>query len=177
MNKPLLHLLAALAFSTTAMAEVRETAPNAFHVETSISSTAPPAAVYSALTRHIGKWWDSGHTFSGDSRNLTLDKRPGGCFCERLPGGGVQHARVIYADAGKMLRLEGSLGPLQEMAVAGVWTFKLDPEGTGTKVTMNYRIAGALTMDSAKLAPLVEQVLTVQLQRLKAFADLSKRNK
>ena len=60
--------------------------------------------------------------------------------------------------------------------MTAVMTFKFVPEGAGTRITLTYRAAGAFTMDSAKLAPIVDQVLTVQLRRLGAFADAGKPN-
>jgi nitroreductase len=84
-------------------------------------------------------------------------------------GGSVQHGRVLFAQPGKLLRIEGALGPLQEMAVSGVLTFTLAPDAGGTRISMSYRVSGALTMDSAKLAPLVDSVMTQQLQRLRDF--------
>jgi hypothetical protein len=36
---------------------------------------------------------------------------------------------------------------------------------------MTYRVAGALTMESAKLAALVDQVMGTQLSRLRDFAS------
>ena len=146
-----------------------------FMIESVVTTTAAPTAAYAALTRKVSQWWDPAHTWSGSARNLSIDARAGGCFCEKLgQGGSVQHARVIWAQSGKILRLEGAFGPLQDMAVSGVLTFKLAPEGTGTKLTLTYRVAGAFTMDSAKLAPLVDQVLTLQLKRLGEFADTGK---
>jgi uncharacterized protein YndB with AHSA1/START domain len=97
----------------------------------------------------------------------------GGCFCETVSNGGsIQHGRVIYAQPNEWLRLDAPLGPLQEMPVTGVLTFKLAPAvGGGTQVTMTYRVAGGLTMETGKLAPLVDQVMRIQLDRLKAHTD------
>jgi hypothetical protein len=113
----------------------------------------------------------SKHTWSGAAGNLKLDPKAGGCFCEKLPdGGSVQHARVIFAQPGKLLRLEGGLGPMQDMAVTGILSFKLEPDGKGTRIRMTYRVAGMLTLPSAQLAPGVDQVMGTQLDRLRAFA-------
>ena len=176
MNSLRFRLLAlALAAVPNAHADVREAQPAVFMIESAVTTTATPAAAYAVLTRKVGQWWDPAHTWSGSARNLSIDPRAGGCFCEKLAGGGsVEHARVIWAEPGKNLRLEGAFGPLQEMAVSAVMTFKFAPEGAGTRITLTYRAAGAFTMDSAKLAPIVDQVLTVQLKRLGAFADTGK---
>ena len=42
---------------------------------------------------------------------------------------------------------------------------------------MTYRVAGALTMESAKLAPIVDHVMGVQLGRLRAYGDTLKPQK
>ncbi len=76
----------------------------------------------------------------------------------------MQHGRVIFAQPGKLLRLEAALGPLQDMAVTGVLSFHPGAGRSGTRINMTYRVAGALTMDSAKLAPLVDQVMGIQLE-------------
>ena len=86
-----------------------------------------------SVYRELGqgrRWWDPAHTWSGSARNLKLEPKAGGCFCEKLAdGGSVQHGRVIFAQPGKLLRLEGALGPLQDMAVTGVLSFNLAPDG------------------------------------------------
>ncbi|HEY6123696.1 MAG TPA: hypothetical protein VIV63_03530 [Steroidobacteraceae bacterium] len=166
-----LSFLGALVVAGPVAAEVRETRENGFTIETTVMAEAKPAAVYRKLIKVAG-WWDPAHTWSGSAANLRLWPEAGGCFCEKLAhNGSVEHARVIFAQPGKMLRLEGALGPLQDMAVSAVLTFTLAPDGPGTRIKMTYRVAGALTMDSAKLAPLVDQVMGTQLGRLRSFAS------
>src|SRR6266536_6129745 len=76
--------------------EVVESTAAGFLVRNTAAINAPPAKVYTALTDGVGRWWDPAHTLSNDARNLSLDAKPGGCFCERLPdGGGLEHMRVI----------------------------------------------------------------------------------
>jgi uncharacterized protein YndB with AHSA1/START domain len=171
MNKLAGMMAVALAGTATSQAAVQETREGYFAIQTVILVDLAPAAAYRALTR-LPAWWDSAHTWSGSSKNLTLEPRAGGCFCEKLKdGGSVQHARVLFAQPGQMLRLEGALGPLQDMAATGVLSYTLAPDGPGTRITMSYRVAGALTMDPAKLAPLVDQVMTGQLERLRTYAN------
>jgi uncharacterized protein YndB with AHSA1/START domain len=165
-----LLLVSALA-SESATAAVSETRENSFTIETTVMVAATPASTWRDLTR-VSLWWDPAHTWSGTAKNLKLEPKAGGCFCEKLAdGGSVQHGRVVFAQPGKMLRLQAALGPLQGMAVTGVLSFTLSPDGPGTRVSMTYRVAGALTMESAKLAPLVDQVLETQLNRLRDFAS------
>jgi len=166
--------LALLVLCTVAHADVLETRDNSFVIESSVTTGASPRATYAAIGK-VAAWWNSEHTWSGAAKNLSLQMRAGGCFCEKLAGGGsVEHGRVVYADPGKLLRIDGALGPFQEMAVSGVLTFKLTPAGSGTRIAMNYSVSGAISMDTKKLAPGVDQVMADQLARLRAFADKSK---
>jgi uncharacterized protein YndB with AHSA1/START domain len=137
-----------------------------------LAVAAPPAKVYDALTRDIGRWWDPAHTYSGDSRNLSLEARPGGCFCEQLPaGGGVEHGRVVLVMPGKRLRLAGGLGPLQESGVSGALTWDVAEREGATELTLTYAVGGYRQGGLQGLAPIVDSVLAGQVRRLKSFAE------
>jgi hypothetical protein len=153
-----------------AKAEIVSAGPAGFalrHVADTPNATAP--AVWAALT-DIGKWWDPAHTFSGDSRNLTLEPIVRGCLCEKLSlYAGVEHARVVYAQPAKMLRLSGALGPLQEFAVTGSMTWQIEPAGGGSRITLTYNVGGYADRPLADWAPIVDEVIGVQLQRLARY--------
>lgn len=171
MNNLVRLLVLSLAATASAQAAVQETRDGYFAIQSVILVDVPPAAAYRALIKPA-LWWDPAHTWSGSSKNLSLQARAGGCFCEKLKdGGSVQHARVLFAQPGQLLRLEGGLGPLQDMAVVGVLSYTLAPDGPGTRITMSYRVDGALSMDAAKLAPLVDQVMGGQFDRLRKYAN------
>jgi len=149
--------------------------PNGFLLKLEINANAPAAKVYDALVGQIGSWWDSEHTYSGDAKNLSIDARPGGCFCEKLPnGGGIEHARVIYVAPREVLRLSGALGPLQASGVVGTLTWKLTSGTDNTRVELTYSVGGFSDGGFEKTAPLVENVLRQQLDRLKHFAETGK---
>ncbi len=134
--------------------------PNGFLVKFDVSVNAPAAKVYDALVGQIGSWWDPQHTYSDDAKNLSIDARPGGCFCEKLPnGGGVEHARVVYVAPREVLRLSGALGPLQASGVAGSMTWKLTGDGDHTRVQLSYSVGGFIDGGFEKIAPAVESVL------------------
>jgi uncharacterized protein YndB with AHSA1/START domain len=148
---------------------------NGFLVKLDVSVNAPVAKVYDALVGQVGSWWDSQHTYSGDAKNLSIDARPGGCFCEKLPnGGGIEHARVIYISPREVLRLSGALGPLQSSGVAGTLTWKLTSGTNNTRIQLSYNVGGFIDGGFEKIAPAVEEVLRVQLDRLKQFAETGK---
>ncbi len=91
---------------------------------------APPEKVWDTIARP-SLWWSKDHTYSGDSANISWDTRPGGCWCEKLDGGAVEHGRTLYAVRGKTLRRSDAFGPLQSGAVTATMTFALKPEGQG----------------------------------------------
>jgi uncharacterized protein YndB with AHSA1/START domain len=128
MRKTILCLFAwglGLATSDCLRAGVTDIRENAFAIESTAVIKAPPAVVFRELGA-VSRWWDPAHTWSGSARNLSLQLQAGGCFCEKLANGGsVQHGRVINVQPGVLLRLDAPLGPLQEMPVTAVLTFKL----------------------------------------------------
>jgi uncharacterized protein YndB with AHSA1/START domain len=155
-----------------ARGEVTESTAGGFAVRNTATVNAPPVKVYAALTDKVGGWWDPAHTFSHDARNLSVDAKPGGCFCERLPdGGGVQHMSVVYASPGKLLRLTGAIGPLQEEALVGTMTWNLSPAGDGTTVELIYMVGGFRAGGFRDIPTVVDRVLRGQLTRLKAFVE------
>lgn len=158
----------ALAAASPAAAAVKGVSAGGFEVENRVVVAASPAAAYKMLGRPA-EWWDPEHTFSHDARNLSLELRAGGCFCERLPrsGGSVQHLRVVYADPGAALRLQGGIGPLQGEGVAGSLTFTLKPVPQGTEIVMNYVVGGYLRTGGDGWAAVVDRVLAAQLERLR----------
>ena len=158
--------------SSSAIADVVDTSAVGFTVSKTVSIAATPDAVWDAL-RAPQRWWAKEHTWSGDSANLYIDSQATGCFCEKLPGrGSVQHARVIFIDKGKLLRMEGAFGPLQSMAVTGVMTFELSTDGDkATTVKLTYTVGGYAPGGLEKIAAPVDAVLSQQLDRLKAAAE------
>jgi len=175
MRRCSLGTLALVMLSGTPAQSAPQVTPNGFLVKFDISINAPAAKVYDALVGQVGSWWDPQHTYSGDAKNLSLDARPGGCFCEKLPnGGGIEHARVIYVAPREVLRLSGALGPLQGSGVAGTLTWKLTSGTDNTRLQLSYSVGGFIDGGFEKIAPAVESVLRVQLDRLKQFAETGK---
>lgn len=66
--------------------EVVDSNASGFTISRAFDIAAPPARVWEGLA-HIGAWRDSRHTYSGDAKNLSIELKPGGCWCEALPGG------------------------------------------------------------------------------------------
>lgn len=138
-----------------------------------------PAQAWATIVQ-LPRWWNPSHTYSGNAGNLSLDAQAGGCMCERWRDAAgaahsVQHAQVVLAQEGRVLRLNGALGPLQDMAVVGVLTI-VSAMGTGAEagqhfLRMTYRVAGGAEAGLDKLAPAVDAVIGEQFKRLKSMIE------
>jgi hypothetical protein len=167
----LLMAFLGLAAHSSAQAEIVNAGPNGFNIRHIVDApnVAPPV-VWAALT-DIAKWWDPEHTYSGDARNLTLEPVVRGCFCEKLSlYAGIEHATVAYAQPAKMLRLLGALGPLQEFGVMGSMTWQIEAAAGGSRITLTYNVGGYADRPLSDWAPIVDEVLASQAQRLGRFA-------
>jgi uncharacterized protein YndB with AHSA1/START domain len=175
MRRSLLGALSLLMFAGTSGHSTPAVTPNGFLVKFEVSVTAPPAKVYDALVGQIGSWWNPEHTYSHDAKNLSIDPRPGGCFCEKLPnGGGIEHLRVVYVAPPQVVRFSGALGPLQASGVAGSMTWKLTGGPDSTRLDLSYSVGGFIQGGFDKIAPAVEAMLREQLDRLKLFVETGK---
>jgi len=153
-----------------ASAEVLSASPTGFEVQEVVNLVVPQPSAYAAFGQ-VGQWWNKEHTYSGEASRMSLQLRPGGCFCEPLEGGGgVEHMRVTYLKPGEQIVLTGSLGPLLYQAPAGVMDVRFERIAGGTRVTLNYRAAGFAKGDGDKMAPLVDQVLADQMKRYRTYA-------
>jgi hypothetical protein len=154
-----------------ATAEVADSSSNGFTVKLALNIHAAPDEVYRKLI-HVGDWWNSEHTFSGDARNLSIEEKPMGCFCEKLPNqGAVRHMEVVNFSPGKMLVLSGGLGPLQSLAATGSMTISLGAAEGGTKLAVTYAVTGYLPAGMNSLAAPVDGVVREQFKRLKNYVE------
>jgi hypothetical protein len=153
-----------------ARAEVTAEADAGFTTRNVVEVAARADKVFAALGQ-VGRWWNPAHSYSGKAENLTLELKPGGCFCEALPGGGVRHATVAMVMPPSTLRLDGALGPLQAEGVSGALTFELKPKGESVEVVQTYRVGGGAPGLSKAYAAIVDQVLAEQLTRFERYVE------
>jgi hypothetical protein len=166
----LFAIVAALFAAAPASAEVVSANANGFEVRHSVNLVIPQQKAFEAFSR-IQDWWSKDHTYSGDATRLSLQLRPGGCFCERLDkGGGIEHLRVTYVQPDERAVLTGSLGPLLYDATTGVMDVKVERIAGGSRITMDYKVAGFAKGGAAELAPIVDKVLGDQMKRLRVYA-------
>ena len=161
-------LAATLALAPSgALAEVASVTDSGFVSHNEVLVDAAPQAAWDAMVRPA-EWWNSEHSYSGDAANMSLEVRPGACFCETIPGSGgeIEHMRIVYVVPGSTLRLSGALGPLQSEAVTGILTMTLEPEGEMTRIRWDYVVGGYMRTPMGEMAPQVDRVVGEQLLRL-----------
>jgi uncharacterized protein YndB with AHSA1/START domain len=172
MRNSVVFALVALALTPRyARSEVADSSSAGFTVKITLSIHAAPADVYRSLI-HVGDWWNSQHTYSGSAHNLSIEEKPMGCFCEKLPvGGGVRHMEVVHVVPGKVLGMTGALGPLQTIAATGNMAIRLSPAEGGTKLELVYAVTGYLPAGMNTWAAPVDSMLTEQVTRLKNYIE------
>lgn len=163
-------LLSAALLAAPVQAKVIDESDIGFTVAHTAQVAASPVDVWKML-RTPDKWWSAQHSWSGDAANFWLDSQAGGCFCEKLPDAGagmgsVQHARILFAKPGEMMRLSGAFGPLQGEAMTGTLTIQIKPTPTGSAIRFDYVVGGYMRFKVADIAPAVDKVLGEQLAGL-----------
>lgn len=156
-------------------AEVTRSTDNSFVSRHEVVVAASPKEVWLALISPAA-WWRSEHTWSGDSKNLMLTPKAGGCFCETIPEvdepgrftleGSVEHMRVVQAYPETALRMVGNLGPLQSEPVTGVLTIALTKVDKGTRIVWEYNVGGPMRYEVSVISKAVDGVMGVQLAAL-----------
>jgi hypothetical protein len=159
--------------ATSAEAKVLAKGPTGFLVEYTVELKADAKTATDAFV-DIGAWWGASHTYSGDSKNLAIGLKPGGCWCETLPDGRfVQHMAVVNTAPG-MLVFSGGLGPLQFMGVSGSLHVTFKETAGKTKVTMRYDVGGRDDKNFEGISKGVDAVLAEQFARYANFVTTGK---
>ena len=169
-----LLLAAAMAvMASAAQAAVTARSETAFTATYNHIVAGTPAQVYAAIGK-VGAWWNPAHTYSGDAGKVTLSLTPGGCLCEALPGGGVQHGTVVMAWRERAtVRVQAALGPLQSMTTNAILTIEAKPAPDGkVAIAASYRVIGGEGL--GRLADPVDGVLADQIARLARYVEIGK---
>ena len=168
-------LLAATA--SPALAEVKAASESGFNVVHIASVNATPDEIWKRLVSPKD-YWNKAHSWSGSSAGFYIDAQANGCFCELFQEtdangkvktvGSVEHMRVIFAQPGKVLRMQGALGPLQSEAVIGTLTVAIAPskDNAGTTVSFSYVVGGYMRYKVSEIAPAVDKVLGEQFKNM-----------
>ena len=136
-------------------------------IRQSVSLPAPPARVFSALTREIGDWWAFRQTAGG---RLSLQPEIGAPLIETgADGHAAIWARIEEIQPPGKLYFSGRFAMVG--AVAGRVHFDLVSEGDGCRLTVAHQAVGAIAEDTeasfgAGWRELIERALPAHLARV-----------
>ncbi len=165
------------AISSPAFAEVKSASDTGFNSVHIATVDATPEDIWKRLLTPKD-YWNKAHSWSGSSAGFYIDAQANGCFCELFQEadvngnlktvGSVEHMRVIFAQPGKVLRMQGALGPLQSEAVTGTLTVAMEPakDNAGTRVSFSYVVGGYMRYKVSEIAPAVDKVLDEQFKSM-----------
>ena len=165
------------AISSPAFAEVKAASDTGFNSVHIATVNASPEDIWQRLLTPKD-YWNRAHSWSGSSAGFYIDAQANGCFCELFQEadangklktvGSVEHMRVIFAQPGKVLRMQGALGPLQSEAVIGTLTVAMEPakDSAGTRVSFSYVVGGYMRYKVSEIAPAVDKVLGEQFKNM-----------
>lgn len=178
--KYLLFIIGFLAAtSSPALADVKASSESGFNVVQIATVNATPDEIWKRLLAPKD-YWNKAHSWSGSSAGFYIDAQANGCFCELFQEtdangkvktvGSVEHMRVIFAQPGKVLHMQGALGPLQSEAVIGTLTvaIALSKGSIGTTVSFSYVVGGYMRYKVSEIAPAVDKVLGEQFKNMLA---------
>jgi len=172
-----LILFLACLCGEVAVADVIDAGPAGFSLAHEVTVEAARAEVWRAAIVDVGLWWSSDHTISGDARNMRIEAKPQGCFCEALGlHAGVVHLTVTFVNPQVLLRLSGGLGPLGLMGVNGNMLWEFGDGESGTTVRFSYIVGGYRPGGLEELAGPVDSVIGEALLRLKAHIETGDAN-
>jgi hypothetical protein len=165
------------AISSPAFAEVKAASDTGFNSVHIATVKATPEEIWTRLLTPKD-YWNKAHSWSGSTAGFYIDAQANGCFCELFQEadvngklntvGSVEHMRVLFAHPGKVLRMQGALGPLQSEAVIGTLTVAMEPskDKAGTRVSFSYVVGGYMRYTVAEIAPAVDKVLGEQFKNM-----------
>ncbi|MFM9865258.1 MAG: SRPBCC domain-containing protein [Micropepsaceae bacterium] len=167
--------IAALALPIFAHAAVTTQSPTGFTVAYEADVAATPQAAYDAFVK-AGAWWNAkSHSYSGDGKNISIDVKPGGCWCETLKDGGfVRHMTVEHAAPGTRLVFSGGLGPIAYMGASGQMIVSIEAKGNGSRVKLTYAVGGHDAKDFKDISKGVDGVLDEAFKRYVNYASTGK---
>jgi len=165
------------AISSPAFAEVKAASDTGFNSVHIATVNATPDEIWNRLLTPKD-YWNKAHSWSGSTAGFYIDAQANGCFCELFQEadvngklntvGSVEHMRVLFAHPGKVLRMQGALGPLQSEAVIGTLTVAMEPakDNAGTRVSFSYVVGGYMRYTVSEIAPAVDKVLGEQFKNM-----------
>ena len=163
-----LLLAAALSLAAgAASAEVTNRSDAGFSLSYERAVAASDEGILAAIASPAA-WWSDSHTYSGSASNISVDLRPGGCWCEALPGGGVKHAEAVLVwPEQRMVRFDAPFGPLQSIGADAVLTMTWAEAADGPARTLKWSFV-VTGPGAGAMAEAIDGVMSEQFGRLAA---------
>ena len=164
-------IISALAlFAAPVSAAVVNSSPGHFTLGYTSTVKATPDQVWATVV-NLPRRRAAAHSYPGQAANLSTDPRAGGCWCERWTGpkgeaNSIEHARIVMAMPGKVLRAVGGFGPLQQAPIYAVLSIEMKPVDGSTQLRMTYAASGDIAGGMAEIAPAIDGVLGQQFDNL-----------
>lgn len=159
-------LLLLILIPSLSFADVLYSTPNGFQLKIEREVQVNRKQAYQQFLM-VNQWWHPDHTWFGDASGLTITPAIGNCFCERDGDKQALHMSISYVDPNNEIRMVGGLGPLQMLGVTGGMSWKFEAiNDTRSKITFHYQVTGFMNGGLDKLAPIVDNVQTIQIDRL-----------
>ncbi len=152
-----------LLISFESNAKVIKSSEHGFIIEHQFKADADIAEVFKTMTKDVGQWWNSEHTYSGNAENMLINKD---CFCEQWDGNKVSHLDTTTWIENSQIVFEGAQGPLRELGLHGSMIWSLSKNNPGTTVTWRYYVHGFSDVDIAGFANVVDGVLNAQIENM-----------
>lgn len=134
-----------------AAAEVVARSENGFTLRF-VAQVAADADRIPASLEALPQWWDGAHSYTGEAANLSLDLKPGGCWCEKMPDGtNFDHGRTTSVEPDRML-FHAPFGPLRGR------TTRADLEMTWEPGTEGLTLVWTMTVEGAGVGAMADPV-------------------
>jgi uncharacterized protein YndB with AHSA1/START domain len=145
---------------------------SALSVQGSVTITASPDQVWQSLTGEVSAWWGAPYVCCDDTTDIRLDLRIGGPLYET----GADGTEVLWGvisgyTPGSFIEFSGCCG--MAPPVHGTWSFMLEEQDGGTRVTYNHYVMGLVS--DAQMENYDKGWQDLIGARLKAFVERSER--
>jgi hypothetical protein len=167
--KILLAAFSMLCFvvSNNSYADIKNLGAKHFVITHKFTTASSPSRVFHQFA-HIGRWWSSENSLSGDGKNTYLHWGDKSCFCEKIPGSEdviIMEGDKVVGD--KLMQFRGAFGPLRGQDVDATMSWKFDRDHHRTVLTMEYDVVIKSDGDISGWASTLDEILGTEVNNLK----------
>jgi len=162
-KKTLFVSTVALITSFSTQAKITEQTNNSFTVKHHFSSHKNTSTALHEFG-HVGRWWTSDFTQSGDGSNMYFNKKG---MHERIPNGeNITHLTRIEKGNNQWV-WTGALGKLRNENVDAKMKISIKEDHHGSRVTMEYSVQAESIAKNKSWPTYIDTMLEAQMKSLK----------